>query len=805
MRLLSNSIKGRGVVFGVVLVCALAGLGYSGTTTVSYQVLASADDGFAWSSTEQDVNSLYLMIGNDRDYSAPYYMSAMRFANVAIPRSAAIVDARLKIKSLSDGVRGQIYGVIQAESADDAADFGSRYIADTNKTAASVDWDHKFAWDTNTWYTGGGISNVVQEVVNRTGWSSGNSIAIFYSTRQDSGKSRMFGSFDLAPDSAAVLEITYETYSISGYVLDTNMVPLEGVNLSAGSGIEGTVTDSNGYYILLVPPSWSGDVTAKKIKWDITPQSYSYSQLTADIDGQDYIADYIGIIIVKADGTGDCPTIQAAIDAAVDGDVVILQPGTYTGDSNRDIDFKGKGITVQGATGDPNDCIIDCQGTRQEPHRGFKFISGEDANSILEGITITNGYGPGEDIYGTGSLYYNGGAVFCHSSSPIINNCVFSNNSTTHYGGGIYNHNNNSTISNCIIIENSGLTSGGGICNYDSNSSIENCILSDNTVRDYSGGGITNYYGNPVINNCVINNNLAHYNGGGIFNSSSNVTINNCSINNNSTIYDASGFSGGRGGGIYNENSTLIINYCTINNNVASGCNYMNYGGGGIYKNGGNSIIKNSVISNNLVSSSSCAVGGGGIYNYGYGDMLISNCTIRGNLMSSIVSTYGGGVFSANQNLHITNSIIWANQSSQISGNPSVTVIYSNIQGGYAGVGNINADPLFVADGYNLSGVSPCIDAGDPNYIAESNETDIDGHPRVIIRIDMGADEFAYIGDFDGDGQENFADYAVFASAWMSEVGDLNWDPNCDISEPNDNVIDERDLAVFCENWLAGL
>ena len=39
----------------------------------------------------------------------------------------------------------------------------------------------------------------------------------------------------------------------------------------------------------------------------------------------------------------------------------------------------------------------------------------------------------------------------------------------------------------------------------------------------------------------------------------------------------------------------------------------------------------------------------------------------------------------------------------------------------------------------------------------------------------------------------------------MSEVGYSNWDPNCDISEPNDNVIDERDLAVFCESWLAGI
>jgi len=69
----------------------------------------------------------------------------------------------------------------------------------------------------------------------------------------------------------------------------------------------------------------------------------------------------------------------------------------------------------------------------------------------------------------------------------------------------------------------------------------------------------------------------------------------------------------------------------------------------------------------------------------------------------------------------------------------------------------------------------------------------------------MGTDEFAYIGDFDGDGQENFADYAVFASSWLSETGQLNWDPNCDISEPNDGVIDERDFAALADNWFEGL
>jgi hypothetical protein len=146
------------------------------------------------------------------------------------------------------------------------------------------------------------------------------------------------------------------------------------------------------------------------------------------------------------------------------------------------------------------------------------------------------------------------------------------------------------------------------------------------------------------------------------------------------------------------------------------------------------------------------------------------------------------------------------NNSSQLTNSSGYNINYSDIQGGYAGIGNIDSDPLFGVDGYHLTNQSPCVGTGDPNYTPDMNETDIDGEPRFVGgRIDMGADEFVCIGDFDGDGQENFVDYAVLAYAWLSEPNDYNWGLNCDISEPNDNVIDERDLAVFCENWLVGL
>jgi len=102
------------------------------------------------------------------------------------------------------------------------------------------------------------------------------------------------------------------------------------------------------------------------------------------------------IITVDDDGPADFNNIQAAIDDSNDGDIVEVQPGIYSGSGNRDIDFKGKVITVRSK--DPNDLniaattIIDCNGTGTDPHCGFQFHSNENSNSILVGLTITNGF-----------------------------------------------------------------------------------------------------------------------------------------------------------------------------------------------------------------------------------------------------------------------------------------------------------------------------------------------------------------------------------------------------------------------------
>ncbi len=223
-------------------------------------------------------------------------------------------------------------------------------------------------------------------------------------------------------------------------------------------------------------------------------------------------------------------TIQSAINAAVDGDTVIVADGTYTGDGNRDIDFKGKAITVRSENGAEN-CIIDCQGTTNDKHRGFNFHSGERNTAIVAGLTIVNGYAPGTGR--DASNYWVGGAIYCDESGPTIRNCIFRNNKASQKGGAIGTHriiamtvvvedctflhnwsyyggalSGACTVTRCKIIGNSGVNGGGA---YGGNL-LQSCLIAGN-VADNHGGGLYRSY----TMDCVIVGNRAGLHGGGYF------------------------------------------------------------------------------------------------------------------------------------------------------------------------------------------------------------------------------------------------------------------------------------------------
>jgi len=257
-------------------------------------------------------------------------------------------------------------------------------------------------------------------------------------------------------------------------------------------------------------------------------------------------------ILVDPMGGGRFTAIQPAIDEARDGDTVLVMDGVYRGPGNRDIDFHGKAIILRSLNG-PDNCIMDCEGSEADPHRGFYFHSGEGEDSVLEGFTITNGFIAGSD-WPTSA----GGGILClepHSSPTIRNNKIVGNEA--YHGGGICCF-GSPTITNNLIKGNRA-SEGGGINCYEWGT-ISNNIIQENEAE--RGGGILVWedYA-PVIINNRISGNLAEECGGGIavFNTSPSI-VGNLIANNTS----------GDGGGLFLPGKSTINAFNTITGNRAS-------------------------------------------------------------------------------------------------------------------------------------------------------------------------------------------------------------------------------------------
>ncbi len=238
-------------------------------------------------------------------------------------------------------------------------------------------------------------------------------------------------------------------------------------------------------------------------------------------------------------------TIQEAIDAATEGDIIILRDGLYRISSGSAFGIISRDITIRSENG-PKKCILDGETIRG----GFFFRSGLSRKATISGVTIIN---------------CGAGAIRLWYTSPTIVNCIISNNSLVATGAaGIHCDNSSPLIENCTIVNNSSIGSfpgGGGISCYYSSPTIINCTISGNTA--VRGGGISAINSHATILNSIISNNSAEGLGGGLYwNHFSFPTITNCIIAGNEAAM---------GGGIYARASSPKITNCTISMNKKDG------------------------------------------------------------------------------------------------------------------------------------------------------------------------------------------------------------------------------------------
>jgi hypothetical protein len=261
----------------------------------------------------------------------------------------------------------------------------------------------------------------------------------------------------------------------------------------------------------------------------------------------------------------DYPTIQSAINAAIDGDTVLVAPNRYY----ENINFNGRNIHLTSHYIFDKDVnfitstIIDgSQPVHPDSASCVLIISGEDMSAVLEGFTLTGGTGTRWiDEHGAGTYFEGGGILTALSSPTIMNNLIISNEAirvapgvTSAGGGGIRCGDGNPRILNNVIMSNSGMYGGGIVLNY-TGAIVRNNIIYSNRVYQAVAGAPT--YGGGGI---WINNNLGS----------------TPKIIENNTIIDNSAFGGssigGSGGGILVWSTSI-----DARNNIVWG-NTQNYG-----------------------------------------------------------------------------------------------------------------------------------------------------------------------------------------------------------------------------------
>lgn len=347
----------------------------------------------------------------------------------------------------------------------------------------------------------------------------------------------------------------------------------------------------------------------------------------------------------------DYATVQAAINAAANGDVVIVSPGRYIGG----ISFKGKSIIVRSTA--PNSVPV-VTATILDGNlvgRVVNFTNGETSAAVLSGFTITRGKAA------------KGAGIYAYGASPTISYCLITGNRATGAGGGVYYAGGGSIIHN-VIRNNTAGANGGGVNLEGYPPRLTQNVIQGN--RAQSGAGIATNFANPLIADNVIMGNQAVHRGGGIL-----IMRNTANIVRNVIIRNSAPDGGA---GLLVSLATATAGSNTFSNNTLSAAI--------LSQSTGSIVLKNSIVAFNPAGAVSLQDDG--------------NATIR------YCDFYGNG---ASQFSGTTDAVVG------LRGNISADPLFVNIanndfhEKSWAGHYNLLTG-TWVSDAVN----SPCIDKGDP-------------------------------------------------------------------------------------------
>lgn len=290
------------------------------------------------------------------------------------------------------------------------------------------------------------------------------------------------------------------------------------------------------------------------------------------------------------------PAIQQGLDRAAPGDTVLAADGVYTGDGNKNLDFRGKAVTLRSANG-PAHTVIDCQGFG----RGFRLHSGETLSTVVRGFRITGANtgvvavsgAPGEPLYVRQYGPF-GSAIFCINRSGLsLLDCIVENSQSMAWetistasdpiststkveadgsGGAVYCEGGSLYCSNVVFRNNRAGLHGGGLCLV---GGARARLVASTISSNRSAVARTNSANHIVTPISIIEASVVASpgSGGGIYCANGRLELEGCRISHNASVTSGGGLCAVAG-------AQLVLTRCSLDDNLLEGTTPMTMGGG---------------------------------------------------------------------------------------------------------------------------------------------------------------------------------------------------------------------------------